>query len=80
MKTALIITIIISSILLYFSDREKRQLKEQNLKYINKITLLENEKSSCNVALYKYEMANALFFERYRNCGVKLNHILEQVK
>jgi hypothetical protein len=80
MKTALILLIVISSILLYFSDREKRQLREQNFEYASKIALLENEKKTCNTVIYRYETANALFFERHRDCGVKLNRILKQVE
>lgn len=80
MKTALTIIIVVSTLLLYFLNRENKQLRKQNLEYVNKIALLENEKKVCNGALYKYERSNALFFEKYRDCGVKLERIFKQIE
>ena len=80
MKTFYFIIAIILSIVLFTVKKEVKQLREENHKLKSKIELLNNQNTTNQIIIYRYEMAAAHLFERYRSCGILHEKILKNIK
>jgi preprotein translocase subunit YajC len=76
----LIILSLVIMIFLFIVNKENNKLNDSNKKYIHKIDSLTEIIHKQGEEIYIYETANAMFYEKHRDCGVKLNKMLLNVK
>lgn len=64
----------------YYLNKEVKTLRKQNMKYVVLVDSLRIEQLSCNINLGRYEVAQNLFFEEYRECGEKYDSIVSKLE
>lgn len=76
----LIVLSLVIMMFLFIVNKENNRLNESNKKYVHQLDSLTERIHKQSEELYIYETAGAMFFEKYRDCGVKYNKMLSNVK